>query len=428
MRRTLWTAGLLAVVLVIALVAVGCGGGTTTTTAGPATTSGPATTAGPTTTGGSSTTATSAASTEPIKIGFLVSLTGPSSAPGASIKKGFEFAIAAINTAGGINGRQIQVTTVDDKSDVSASVAGMTQLIEQTGVAAVYGPFPQFCTEAARAVSEKAGVPNLLDGPPTLATLKVTTYKWSFLINTGPDGVGGAYLKMIQNGGYKNIVSVADNLTTSQETSQVVKAGLGSGVAFDLLPDTWGIEAQDVTPIINKLVAEVKKVKPDLIFINCNPIHFPVIAKALRNQGITTQIMAAASCGHPAVFSAGPQVVEGVILPGTTVLGPSALPDSYPGKQKLVDFGAAYQAKYKVPADFFAGYGADAAWILAEGLKAGGDDKAKVRDAIEALQKFTTNSGLASFSPTDHTAYHAGFFEWKIVGGKFTLMSTTPLN
>src|SRR5262245_47643050 len=45
------------------------------------------------------------AQTEPIRVGYLPALTGPSSSTGIGINRGTELAIKEINASGGINGR-----------------------------------------------------------------------------------------------------------------------------------------------------------------------------------------------------------------------------------------------------------------------------------------------------------------------------------
>jgi branched-chain amino acid transport system substrate-binding protein len=49
------------------------------------------------------------AATEPIRIGYLPALTGPSSSTGIGINRGIQLAVQEINAAGGINGRQIEL-------------------------------------------------------------------------------------------------------------------------------------------------------------------------------------------------------------------------------------------------------------------------------------------------------------------------------
>jgi branched-chain amino acid transport system substrate-binding protein len=57
------------------------------------------------------------AAKEPIMIGYLPALTGPSSSTGVGINRGIQLAIQEINAAGGIDGRQIELITRDTQSD-----------------------------------------------------------------------------------------------------------------------------------------------------------------------------------------------------------------------------------------------------------------------------------------------------------------------
>src|SRR5438552_18513550 len=56
---------------------------------------------------------------EPIRIGYLPALTGPSSSTGIGINRGTELAVKEINAAGGIKGRQIELIVRDTQSDRS---------------------------------------------------------------------------------------------------------------------------------------------------------------------------------------------------------------------------------------------------------------------------------------------------------------------
>src|ERR1700749_2870311 len=57
------------------------------------------------------------AQSEPIKIGCLAAMTGPSSAPTIGFNRGVNFAADAINTAGGVKGRKIEIVVRDTQGD-----------------------------------------------------------------------------------------------------------------------------------------------------------------------------------------------------------------------------------------------------------------------------------------------------------------------
>src|ERR1700721_3695171 len=81
------------------------------------------------------------AQSEPIKVGFLAAMTGPSSAPTIGFNRGVVFAVDAINSAGGIKGRKLEVVTRDTQGDPTKAVNATQELINQSKVHAIWGPF-----------------------------------------------------------------------------------------------------------------------------------------------------------------------------------------------------------------------------------------------------------------------------------------------
>jgi len=80
------------------------------------------------------------AAKEPILIGYLPALTGPSSSTGIGINRGVQLAVQEINAAGGIDGRQIELIVRDTQSDPMKAVNGAAELSRAEKVSAVLGP------------------------------------------------------------------------------------------------------------------------------------------------------------------------------------------------------------------------------------------------------------------------------------------------
>src|SRR3981081_1478352 len=57
------------------------------------------------------------AANEPIKIGYLPALTGPSSSTGVGINRGTVLAVDEINAAGGVDGRKLELIVGDTPND-----------------------------------------------------------------------------------------------------------------------------------------------------------------------------------------------------------------------------------------------------------------------------------------------------------------------
>jgi branched-chain amino acid transport system substrate-binding protein len=80
------------------------------------------------------------AAKDPILIGYLPALTGPSSSTGIGINRGIQLAIQEINAAGGVDGRQFELITRDTQSDPTKAVNGAAELTHGQKVSAVLGP------------------------------------------------------------------------------------------------------------------------------------------------------------------------------------------------------------------------------------------------------------------------------------------------
>jgi len=80
------------------------------------------------------------AETAPLRLGWLVALTGPGSSTGIGFNRGLTFAIDEVNRAGGVRGRQIEVVTRDTQGDPTKAVNASVELTRSLKVAAIWGP------------------------------------------------------------------------------------------------------------------------------------------------------------------------------------------------------------------------------------------------------------------------------------------------
>lgn len=101
------------------------------------------------------------AASEPIKIGFLAAMTGPSSAPTIGFNRGVVFAVNALNAAGGVNGRKLEVVTRDTQGDPTKAVNATQELISQAKVHAIWGPFNSGEALATTPIMARAKMPNI---------------------------------------------------------------------------------------------------------------------------------------------------------------------------------------------------------------------------------------------------------------------------
>lgn len=80
------------------------------------------------------------AQNEPIKIGYLPALTGPSSSTGVGINRGVQLGVEEINKAGGVNGRKLELISRDTQSDPTKAVNAVAELTQRAKVSMIFGP------------------------------------------------------------------------------------------------------------------------------------------------------------------------------------------------------------------------------------------------------------------------------------------------
>ncbi|SEO16009.1 branched-chain amino acid transport system substrate-binding protein [Rhodospirillales bacterium URHD0017] len=80
------------------------------------------------------------AQSDPIRIGYLPALTGPSSSTGVGINRGVQLGIDEINAAGGINGRKLELIVRDTQSEPTKAVNAVAELTQRQKVGVIFGP------------------------------------------------------------------------------------------------------------------------------------------------------------------------------------------------------------------------------------------------------------------------------------------------
>src|SRR6186713_125573 len=113
------------------------------------------------------------AQSEPVKVGCLAAMTGPSSAPTIGFNRGVMFAAEAINAAGGIKGRKLEIVMRDTQGDPTKAVNATQELISQAKVHAIWGPLNSGEALATTPIMARAKIPDI--HPCVVETLIDTT-------------------------------------------------------------------------------------------------------------------------------------------------------------------------------------------------------------------------------------------------------------
>jgi urea transport system substrate-binding protein len=224
-------------------------------------------------------------STEPIKIGAPVDLSGVFAVYGEQQKQAAELAVKEINEAGGINGRQVEIVFADAQSDVQPAVEQVKSLLDKEQVDAVIG----IVSSAAR----DAVIPTIARAQKVY--IYPTTYeggvaeKFSgkgarFVFTTGP--VSEQYISpfmpwLVERYG-PNVYILAMDYIYGTGSAAAARAALaeagGSVVGEELVP----LGTTDFSAILNR----VEKENPDVIYAVIAGEDLVFLMKQYREFGL----------------------------------------------------------------------------------------------------------------------------------------------
>ena len=98
---------------------------------------------------------------EPLRIGWLAALTGPSAAPAIGFNRGVMLAVAELSAAGGVRGRPVELHTRDTQGDPAKAANATRDLISHAKVHAIWGPTNSAEALAVLPMVARVGMPCL---------------------------------------------------------------------------------------------------------------------------------------------------------------------------------------------------------------------------------------------------------------------------
>ncbi len=109
--------------------------------------------------------------TEVISIGEVGSMTGSEATFGISTHQGIELAIRQVNAAGGVKGKKLEITSLDDQSKPDEAATAVTKLITQSNAKAILGEVSSSRSLAMATIAQDNKIPMI---SPSSTNPKVT--------------------------------------------------------------------------------------------------------------------------------------------------------------------------------------------------------------------------------------------------------------
>jgi len=348
----------------------------------------------------------------PYKIGanYMLSATG-GTAIGVDYKAGMDIAVEMLNAKGGINGRPIQVVYYDNENSQDKAIQLGKKMIQEDKVLGMVTDRTAQALALGPLIEESGVV--LINATGGFDATK--DKKWVFQNVPREEIESDVLSEHVKNNlKVKNVAIVHDENqygTTGAKINAEVAEKKGLKVTAD-------IPYNNNSPDLSTEVTRAKASGAEALIIWGIPPGPANVAKAARNMGWNVPLVGSVATANPVLIQLAGPAVEGMTF---TAWFDTENPDK--DDKPFVD---AYVKKFNKTPGIFSALGWDSVLLLAEGIKKGGDDRAKIRDAIENLKGFVGVVGEYNMSPTDHNGLTAeSILLTQIKDGKWTVFKQT---
>ncbi|MGO4871521.1 MAG: ABC transporter substrate-binding protein [Roseiarcus sp.] len=356
---------------------------------------------------------------DPIRIGSVLSVTGPAAFLGEPELKTLQIYVEKTNAAGGLLGRPIELVSYDDGSDAARANSFTKRLIEDDHVDVLLGGTTTGATMAMYPLVERAEIPfiSLAGGVVISEPVK----KWMFKVAHSDRMAAERVFADAKKRGLTKIALLSETSGFGQSgRKETLAAAPKAGIEI-VADETYGPKDTDVTAQLAKIRA-IDGVQAIFVFgLGEGPA---VVAKDIAQLGIKLPVYQSHGVASEEFIRLAGGAAEGERLPAAAILVPDQLADSDPQKAVLKDYVALYTAKTGSDVSTFGGHARDAFLIWKAAVeRAGSVDKAKVRDEIEKTKGYVGTGGLVAMSPEDHLGLSDKAFRMiEIRDGKWKLV------
>jgi branched-chain amino acid transport system substrate-binding protein len=355
-----------------------------------------------------------------IRIGAVLSVTGPASFLGNPEKKTLEMYVADINAKGGINGHKIILTIYDDAGNPNQTRIFGDRLIENDKVDALLAGTTTATALALIPLAENARVPLINFAGAVQAVFPVKRYVFK-TPHTDLMACEKIFEDLKQRGLTRiAMISGLDAFGASMRNQCLtVTAKYGIEVLHE---ETYNPGDVDM---VHQLSAIKDKAGIQAV-INPGFGQGPaVVARNYRQLGIRLPLYQSHGVGSKQYIELAGAAADGIRLPAAALLVAEKLPDTDPQKKVLIDYKTTYERNTGRPVSTFGGHAYDGLMILLDAFRrANSTESSKLRDGIETTRNFMGTGGLVNMSASDHLGLDLSAMRMlEIKNGDWTLVS-----
>jgi branched-chain amino acid transport system substrate-binding protein len=320
----------------------------------------------------------------PIGVGFAGELTGMQSDLGVQGRNGALIALDEINTAGGINGRTLELLVEDDLGTPEGARQADQKLID-SGVVAIIGHMTSGQTQAGMEVTEPAGMALI---SPTASSVKLS-------------GLADHLYRMASTSAFE--AGLLAEVAWGDQVTAVAIIRDSSNEAYTLAyADGFREVYENLGGKITAEVVYAAKENPDFAalsreVVQNDPMGVLIIAAAMDTALIAQQMRLADWQG--AMFSSGWANTDVLIPNGGRALEGMKLTTRHTcltPRPRYDTFAQQYQERYGKPPANSAEYAYEAMWVLANALQKTGGRADGLGAALLKTQDFQGLMGTFS--------------------------------
>lgn len=240
-----------------------------------------------------------AADGETIKIGGLAPLTGDVSQYGTAVDNAVKLAVADINAAGGVLGKQVEYICYDEKGDANEAVNAYNKLVNDDGVVALVGDVTSKPTEAVAQRALDDNLPmitasgtaeGITQGRPNVfRACFIDPFQGTVLANYAFDQLGARKAYMLGEAGNDYDAGLMNYFQEAFEA-------LGGTV----VSDNFQTNNSDFTSYLNKAVSE----QAEVVFIPVSITYSTQIIAQAKSMDLTIPILGSDTLDNNTVLAA----------------------------------------------------------------------------------------------------------------------------
>jgi len=320
-----------------------------------------------------------------IKVGFHAPLTGFAASDGKSSSEGAKLAVEQVNSAGGIDGKMLELVIYDDQAKAAQAIPIANKLIGQDEVVIAVSGSYSGPTRSAAGVFQESSIPYIAAYAihPDVTRAGNYVFRTSFLGEV--QGRSGAKLvgEML---GKKRVVVI----TLQNDFGKSLAAGFKSKAADYGIKIVNEYQYSIKDRQFGSIVAKVKADKPEAIYASGYYFTAGPLVSQLRAAGVTVPIIGQEGYDSQKFIEIAGVSSEGVIIT-TSLDRDSDVPETK-------NFISAFEKKAGFKADMVAASAHTAILVAADALKrSGSTDPEAIRKAIAATN-LKVSTGTISFN------------------------------